>query len=147
MKLGHTCVVADKRELTDLGKAILNAMIAAGMRRQGQLADAAGVSQSTISRLLFFEQRSPNVETLRALATALGLPRDALLNVALGEPPPEGTEAPLHALAAEVGRLLAPDSPLPKREQELLAEMVDRMLVSFRANRRTAYLSEPFDPH
>jgi transcriptional regulator with XRE-family HTH domain len=61
------------RQPTKLGAEILRLMAARNIHRQSELAEAARVSPSTISRLIFSEEITPDMRTFERLADALGV--------------------------------------------------------------------------
>ncbi len=129
----HTGGMPDgPRELTPLGQLILRRMAELGMSQQQDLATRAGIANSTISRLLYVEQRRAHIPTLRRLAEALDIDPDGLTAFVYGDAANVHTDAALPPLAVEIGRMLAPDSPLPTEERDLLAALLDRVVAPSR---------------
>ncbi len=94
------------------------------------LATLAGVSRMTIIRWEAGASE-PKPTTLKAVATALGLPFGDVLTLAGGAD--GGARDPL---AAEVVSRIGPASPLPDRERALLREMISRLIEPYRQTTR-----------
>lgn len=126
------------RRPTELGLYILDRMLAVRLTKQWQLAQASGLSQATISRLIYEQGHNPDRNTIAGLAAALQIPeRDLLLKVhdmlATMRIQPRAGDP----LAAEVARLIGPDSPLTAGEQETLRVQLRSVLEPYR-HRRSA---------
>jgi transcriptional regulator with XRE-family HTH domain len=122
---------------TELGWYITNAMSAAGFRSYAQLARAAEISGSTLSRIINGGVDRPEPESLDALAVALNLDPDELR--ARAGYATTGGPRPLHPLAAEIDQALAPNSALSPERRANLEQLLDRIMEAERAEivRRT----------
>ncbi len=135
---GHTGAMAAQpsRPMTPLGERVIARMAEIGMRTQRDLVARAEVGEATITRLLY-DHRRPKVETLRQVAVALDLPPDALLTVAYDDASvPLSTFPALPPLAAEIGRMLADDSPIAGEDRERLAAILDAVVAPYRRQMR-----------
>lgn len=104
-------------------------MASQGHRRQVDLARAADISESTVSRLIYSDS-VPDPETLNKIAPALGVDPQKLI---LMTHVPDADEAPpaprqRHPLVVEIERMLAPDSPIPPEDLKMLERMLDRVI-------------------
>lgn len=77
--------MTDPTDLPDFGSALRTLRTAAGLT-QDELADRAGLSRATVGNLECGFARNPEVETIAALARALGLSFGAFAGVASGVP-------------------------------------------------------------
>lgn len=137
-----------QNEKTPAGRYLKTRMEQVGYRRKVDLADAAGVSPSTITRLFSVPTYRPDVENVRKLAAALQVGPDQLMAGMAGEATTPAEAPQLHPLAAELGRMLAADSPLPVSTRLVQEVLVDRALEPARREMRTAGdLVLPEDPH
>jgi transcriptional regulator with XRE-family HTH domain len=127
--------VGDKEEpKTPAGRYLKVRMEQAGFRRKGDLADAAGVSASTITRLFSVATYRPDVENVRKLATALRVSPDELIAGMAGEEIATAGPRPGHPLAAELARMLGEGSPLSEKSRLVVTVLVDRVLELGRRN-------------
>lgn len=112
-----------ERRPTEFGWVVLGAMTRAGFERQADLARAAGIPTSTISRLIY-NPTAPSRESLDKLAKVLDL----------GDEHRAPTVIPRERdpLVVEVEFLLGADSTLPESEREFLRESVARLVESSR---------------
>ncbi len=124
-------VGSNAKKVTPLGRLVLDRMAEIGMTQQNDLAARSGVANSTISRLLYTEQRRAHIPTLRRLAEGLDLDANALVAFVYDGDAAVPGEVP-HPLAAEITRMLAPDSPLPDEERALLVALLDRVVAPSR---------------
>ena len=114
-------MTAGAKALTRFGQYVLDQMTASGFRKQSELARAAGVSDSTVSRWLYSEGR-PDPRSLERLAPAIGVDYSELLVFAnRAADPADDPEPPV--TADEVRRAVKilldhyddPDTPEPER--------------------------------
>jgi AcrR family transcriptional regulator len=133
--------VGDTETTTPAGRYLQQRMDALGFKAKVDLARAADVSPSTITRLFGRADYRPDVDVMRRLARGLQVEHDDLVAAIYGEQPePAPTSQP--PLAAELGRLLADDSPLAEETRLVLTVLVDRVLDLGRRQARTAMLAE-----
>lgn len=120
------------RRPTQLGAWILTKIDAAGLGSQRGLARAAGVSPSTITRIISGDG-TPDTPTLRKIAAALDVDAGELLTRA-GHDRPAGNVEPvtLHPLAVDLSRLLMDDRLLTDADRQYLADMVDKLIKPYR---------------
>ncbi len=122
-----TPVKAEKRP-TRLGRYVLARMGELGMARQADLVRASGISESTVSRIILHPGYTPDRDTLVALAQALHLDPKALVLFVFdldNEPAPVYTP---HPRAAQIDRLLGPDTQLSEEKQEHLDGMLELLI-------------------
>jgi transcriptional regulator with XRE-family HTH domain len=121
------------RELTPLGAYLLDRMRVAGIERQAEFAEKASLSPATVSRLMYGVV-APDIRTLERLAAVLGVPLAEVVQAQAGGEPTDLVHAggPIHVLAAEIARLLGPESPIDAHERELLTELLVRVLAPYR---------------
>lgn len=110
---------------------------------QSELARQVGVSQSTISRWIYNPGR-PDDGKLKPLAKTLGVEYSELLTVAgYGRPADNiadalsGLRPTIDPLAAEIGRMLDPNSPIPDTDRQALRTILDRVIDPHRRQMRT----------
>jgi transcriptional regulator with XRE-family HTH domain len=127
--------VGDKEQTTPAGQYLTRRMAEVGYKTKSDLADRAGVSRSTITRLYSNPEYRPDIHNMRRLAGALDVDPEVLVAAIYGESTP--TEpADLHPLAAELGRMLADDSPLSVSGRALHELLIDRAMEPARAEMR-----------
>lgn len=127
--------------LSALGELLINRMGEVGMTRQRDLSIAAGVSPSSIHRVMFGTMR-PGVDVLHRIAQALDLNPDQLVKFVYGSRPGPGEpdRPTLHPRVAELQRMLDPESPLTDEDRKLLEILVDRIMDPHRRDMRRAVL-------
>jgi transcriptional regulator with XRE-family HTH domain len=126
------------RRPTELGLYILDRMLQVRLTKQWQLAEVSGLSQATISRLIYETGHNPDRKTIAGLAAALQVPeRDLLLKVHDMLATRRIEPAAADPYAAEVARLLGPGSPLTTGEKETLRMQLKAVLEPYR-HRRSA---------
>ena len=90
------------------------------------------------------EQR-PTISSIERIAPVLG--RSITDMVTAAYPDRTGRRVPsqaqVHPLAHELGRILADDSPVPADEREALASVLDRILDPYRRDLRRRRPAEP----
>ena len=74
--------------MTPLGQRLAEVRIAAGYT-QSDLEEAAGVPQTTVSRIETGETKNPNVHTVAKVAAVLGVPIESLLSRSAAPPLPQ----------------------------------------------------------
>jgi transcriptional regulator with XRE-family HTH domain len=116
------------REATQLGVLIQKSMARVGILRQVELAEKTGLSQSTVSRLLY-DEIEPEYSTLATLAQFFKIDIETLMTAAKGEPV---EMPPFHPLGAELDRMLSPDSGLSEEERADVARLVNMILDQHR---------------
>jgi transcriptional regulator with XRE-family HTH domain len=129
------------REPTRLGRFILERMAAHGMQRQVDLVRASdqvaesvgadsGISDSTVSRLLYSDSYMPDRDTLVVLAATLQVDYRGLVLFVYEQSagPPEATSEPIPPLALEIGRMLAQTSPVPEERRKALEVLLGRVI-------------------
>jgi len=113
----------EQRERTEIGKRLVELRTKAGMS-QAQLAKAVGVPQRTIANYETIANYVPS-SVLPALADALGVTIEEIV----GLPAPKGgRRGPKSRLEKQIEEL----NRLPKSEQELAAQLLDRLLAGAR---------------
>ena len=123
---------APDRRPTEFGLYLLRGMSTAGVTSQRDLARRAGVSNSTITRLIYGEG-APDRETLEKVAVALGLDYgDVLARADHGRPAVGQEQISLHPRAVEVDLLLSADSPLSEEDRRYLDDMIGRLVAPYR---------------
>lgn len=108
----------------------------------------AGVSPSAVSKWIRNIER-PSVRLMERIAPKLE--RDVRDLIAVAYPEGAGDEAPApaphrpasHALALELGRMLAEDSPLTAEQRERLVIVVDHSMDPYRGHMRKRRTSRP----
>ncbi|MGI5247576.1 helix-turn-helix domain-containing protein [Dactylosporangium sp. CA-139066] len=129
--------MGDKNEpKTPAGHYLEARMKQVGLQRKLDLALAADVSPSTITRLFSVATYRPDVGNVRKLAAALQVSPDELMAGMAGEAAAAPEPPALPPLAAELGRMLADDSPLSERSRQALAALVDRVMDGSRREMR-----------
>jgi transcriptional regulator with XRE-family HTH domain len=123
---GEESATGEKRKPTELGWVVLSAMTAAGFRRQAQLARAAEVAPSTISRLIYGGVDIPEERVLAKVAEALGI--DAAELKAKAGYSISGNARQIDPLALELDQLIGEGSPLPPERRDALRALVDRVM-------------------
>ncbi len=134
----HLLRVSNTRVPTELGEIILQRMVDLGYHRQSDLARASGLGPDVISRAIFRDAR-PTLETLRALAGALGLNAETLIAFVHGDGGTLAVQPTVPVLdpdVAETNRLLHQDSHLTDDERDELRAFVKRLNASYRQRRR-----------
>jgi len=113
-----------------------------GMKKQVDLARAAGVSEATVGRIIY-ENAAFERDILASVESALELPARTLVGD-LGKVAEQANERSTwsHPIAAELNRMLNPESPLTDADREDIRKFVDRFIDSYRVtmrkSRRTA---------
>jgi transcriptional regulator with XRE-family HTH domain len=147
-----TGVATDQHKTTTpLGYHLLRVMGEAGYTRVAPFARAAGISGSTMHRVIHGDSGRPDTDTLLRIAYALAKvapdpdePEPAvvteihqeLLAVAgyrIGASTPTRTYDPL---ALEIDDLLGDGSTLPETDRDLLRTMIDRLISPYRRRGR-----------
>jgi transcriptional regulator with XRE-family HTH domain len=134
--------VRKARQPTRLGELILSRMTDLGMQRQVDLVRASttiapsigldtGISDSTVSRLIYTDDYMPDRDTLALLARTLRVDFDELVlfvfRGAEGQKPAVVGEQ-IHWLAAELNRILTDDSPEHADDRAAIEDLVDRVI-------------------
>lgn len=118
------------REPSKLGWFILRRMAETRLSQSG-LATRAKVSPSTISRVLYGDQRiTPDV--LQRIAVAVDLEPNVLVDMLYAKRPPPSTSNGPIPIAVEVDRMLGDDSPLDDATRDRLHEILDSVLAPYR---------------
>jgi transcriptional regulator with XRE-family HTH domain len=125
------------REPTSFGCWLLELMRDAGFEQQSDLVKAAGVSPSTVSRLINSGTYTPDIRTLDRVAAALNVATLDLVAVRTGAEPPmvkPSAEASFAAnpLVSELQQMLAPDSPLSPDDRQYVVSVVSRVIEPYR---------------
>lgn len=130
---------------------VMSKAASAGFDRASELARAAGIRDGMLSKWLNGREQ-PSIDSLRKLADPL---RVKVIDLAIlagrmdpGEIQPGGEPAPrpraeMHALAVELGRMLAEDSPLAADQRERLAIVVDHSMDPYRGQMKRRRSSGP----
>ncbi len=135
----HLSHVSNGRTPTPLGEIILQRMLELGYQRQADLARVSGLGPDVISRAIT-KPAKPEIDTLRALAGALGLNADTLIAFVHGDGGSLAVTPTVPALdpdAAETNRLLHQDSHLTDAERDELRTIIRRINASYRQHRRS----------
>jgi len=115
------------------GGYLQEAIRAARFPTPTHFARAAGTDPSVVLRWLSGEQR-PTIRSIERIAPVLGRSINEIVVAAypdrLGGPPPVPPVTP--AIVHELGRILAPDSPVPEADRAALEAVLDRMLEPYR---------------
>lgn len=121
---------------TPAGRYLQQRMTALGYTTKVDLARAASVSPSTITRLFGNPDYRPDVGAMRGLATALKVDHNTLVSAIYGDAP---TLVPtsLDPLAAELDRMLAPTSPLSDESRNALRNLAEYVIDRHRAEMRS----------
>jgi transcriptional regulator with XRE-family HTH domain len=121
------------------GGYLKEAIQAARFPTPTHFARAAGTDPSVVLRWLSGEQR-PTIRSIERIAPVLGRGINEIVVAAYPDRVGGGQPAlPVtHPLVHELGRILAPDSPIPETDRAALAAVLDRMLDPYRRviNRR-----------
>jgi hypothetical protein len=122
---------------TGFGAFLRDAIHAAGYATPTHFARVVGTDPSVVLRWISEEQR-PTIRSIERIAPMLGKTINDMVHAAypdrLGE-----TEVPatrLHPIAYEIGRILAPDSPVSATDRSALQTVLDRMLEPYRREMR-----------
>lgn len=125
-------VAATRPDPTPIGEFVLRRMAEIGMTRQSELAARAQISDSTVHRIIYRDDRI-NPATLVAVARALDLPPRDLMGffypVSASEADDRRESDPL---SAEIGRMLGADSPIPEADRNKLRIILDAVVASYR---------------
>ncbi|MER7280480.1 helix-turn-helix transcriptional regulator [Dactylosporangium sp. NPDC000244] len=127
--------VGDTEKTTPAGRYLTRRMNELGFKTKADLADRAGVSRSTITRLFSNADYRPDIHNMRRLAGALEVDPEVLVAAIYGEAAP-AEPAAIHPLAAELGRMLAEDSPLSVSTRALQEVLVDQVMEGGRREMR-----------
>jgi transcriptional regulator with XRE-family HTH domain len=115
------------------GGYLKEAIQAARFPTPTHFARAAGTDPSVVLRWLSGEQR-PTIRSIERIAPVLGRGINEIVVAAypdrVGGPPPAPPVTP--AIVHELGRILAPDSPIPEADRKALEAVLDRMLDPYR---------------
>jgi len=109
------------KDRTAVGKRLASLRKKAGLS-QARLAEAVGLPQRTIANYETIANYIPST-SLPPLADALGVPVEELLGI---PPAKTGRRGPKSILEKQVSALRR----LPKKDQELASQFLDRLLVS-----------------
>jgi transcriptional regulator with XRE-family HTH domain len=102
-----------------------------------EFARDAGVSPSAVSRWINRKER-PTPRLLERIAPKMGTSPADLIRLAYPESAAEALAelgaavTEVHPLAAEVARMLAPDSPVPAEDRQLLEALLERVVEPLR---------------
>jgi transcriptional regulator with XRE-family HTH domain len=126
------------KEPTELGRWLLDEMDRRGLS-QTALAAGMGIGQATISRWIYTDIQ-PERDKIMRLADALTLAvaeRAELsaitgLNLAADPDRPTATVPAMHPRAAEIARMLAPDSPISEDDRHVLELLLERIVDPYR---------------
>jgi transcriptional regulator with XRE-family HTH domain len=122
------------RNPVGFGAYLREAILAAHFPTPTHFARAVGTDPSVVLRWLSEEQR-PTIRSIERIAPVLGKTINEMVRAAypdrLGEDTP-ATLPHLHPMAYELGRMLAPDSPIPEIDRQALETVLDRMLEPYR---------------
>jgi transcriptional regulator with XRE-family HTH domain len=105
-----------------------------------EFARDAGVSPSAVSRWINRKER-PTPRLLERIAPKMGRPPAELIRLAYPESAAEAlaelavAHEP-HPLAAEIDRMLSPDSPVPAEDRQLLEALLERVVEPLRQHMR-----------
>jgi len=113
----------EQRERPEIGKRLVELRTKAGLS-QAQLAKAAGVPQRTIANYETIANYIPS-SVLPALADALGVTIEEIVGLPV---PKGGRRGPKSRLEKQIEEL----NRLPKSEQELASQLLDRLLAGAR---------------
>ena len=113
----------EQRERTELGRRLAALRTRAGLS-QAQLAKAAGLPQRTIANYETIANYIPS-STLPALADALGVTIEEIVGLPAARGGRRGPKSRLEKQFDELRRL-------PKSEQELATQLLDRLLAGAR---------------
>ena len=112
------------------GAYLKAAIAAAGFATPTHFARAAGTDPSVVLRWLSEEQR-PTIRSIERIAPVLGTSMNELVRAAYPDRL-RGSEPAVDALAQELARMLADDSPLPNADRAALRTVVDRLIDPYR---------------
>jgi len=110
-----------QRERSEMGRRLAALRNKAGMS-QAQLAEAIGLPQRTVANYETIANYVPS-NVLIPLSEALGVSVEELL----GLPPPKGGR---RGPKSELEKQIAALRRLPKKDQQLASQLLDRLLVS-----------------
>ena len=113
----------EQRERPEIGKRLVELRTKASLS-QAQLAKAAGVPQRTIANYETIANYIPS-SVLPALADALGVTIEEIVGLPV---PKGGRRGPKSRLEKQIEEL----NRLPKSEQELASQLLDRLLAGAR---------------
>ena len=126
------------------GAYLRESILAAQFPTPTHFARAVGTDPSVVLRWLNEEQR-PTIRSIERIAPVLGKTINEMVLAAypdrLGGSPAAPAAPPLHPIAYELGRILAPDSPVDEADRRALETVLDRMIEPYRKvmrRRRTA---------
>jgi transcriptional regulator with XRE-family HTH domain len=121
----------------DFAEYLRSAIRTAGFTTPTHFARAADLDPSVVLRWLSGTQR-PTVRSLERVAPILGRSTSEMVRAAYPDRFASDSEgvAPLHELAYLVDRVLADDSPLPRKDREALEQVLTMMLEPYRKNLR-----------
>lgn len=122
------------------GPYLARAIAAAGYPHATAFAREVGISPSSVSRWIRGEER-PTVRLLERIAASLNVDIRELVALAYPEAVPADAPRLTTPLAAELDRLIGPDSSLSVGDQAFLRDVVDRLIAPYRVTskrRRTA---------
>jgi transcriptional regulator with XRE-family HTH domain len=115
------------------GGYLKEAIQAARFPTATHFARAVGTDPSVVLRWLSGEQR-PTIRSIERIAPVLGRSINEIVVAAypdrVGGPAPAPPVS--HPLVHELGRILAPDSPVPEHDRVALEAVLDRMLDPYR---------------
>lgn len=135
--MGEDWVVGDtETPTTPAGRYLQQRMNDLGYKTKADLANAADVSPSTITRLFKRAEYRPDIDVMRRLARGLHVEHDDLVAAIYGETA-VAEPAVMHPLAAELARMLAVDSPLSDPSRQTVEVLVDRAIEPSRREMRT----------
>jgi transcriptional regulator with XRE-family HTH domain len=125
----------ERRQIVGFGTYLREAILAAGFPTPTHFARAVGTDPSVVLRWLSEEQR-PTIRSIDRIAPLLGKTINEMVVAAypdrLGGTAQQSAGAQLHPVAYELGRMLAPDSPIPDDDRQALETVLDRMLEPYR---------------
>ena len=113
----------EQRERTEVGRRLVELRTKAGLS-QAQLAKAAGLPQRTIANYETIANYIPS-SALPALADALGVTIEDIIGLPIPKGGRRGPKSQLEKQFEELRRL-------PKSEQQLAAQLLDRLLAGSR---------------
>jgi transcriptional regulator with XRE-family HTH domain len=121
-------VMTSPNRATGFGAYLKEAIRDAGFPTPTHFARAAGTDPSVVLRWLSEEQR-PTIRSIDRIAPILGRTINELVRAAY----PDRLAAPAESpLVAELGAMLAGDSPLDEADRQALETMLDRLIEPYR---------------
>jgi hypothetical protein len=124
-----------QREPIGFGAYLREVIQNAGFATPTHFARAVDTDPSVVFRWISEEQR-PTIRSIEKIAPVLGKTINEMVMAAypdrLGGTEPVPAAESSHPLAHELGRMLAPDSPIPASEKDALISVLNRLLDPYR---------------